>query len=47
MDDLSNVDKEEQRDILDEAYLYITEGHYPGGCEEEKALFFAGSVLYL
>ena len=31
IDDLGNVDGEEQRDLLDEAYLYITEGRYPDG----------------
>ena len=36
MDDLSNVDEEEQGDLLDEAYLYITEGRYPDGCGADR-----------
>ena len=36
MDDLSNVDEEEQEEVLNEAYLYITEGRYPDGCGADK-----------
>ena len=53
MDDLSNVDEEERRDLLDEAYLYITEGRYPDGCRAKrkrtirgKAKKFNGELFY-
>ena len=36
MDDFSNINEEEQRDILNEAYLYITKGRYPDGCETDR-----------
>ena len=36
MDDFSNMDEDEQRDLLDEAYLYITEGCYPDGCGADQ-----------
>ena len=31
-DDLSNVDKEEQKDLLDKVCVYITERCYPDEC---------------
>ena len=36
MDVLSNLNEEGQRDLLDEAYLYITEGRYPDGCGADR-----------
>ena len=39
MDNLSNMDEEEKRDLLDEAYLYITKGRYPDGCGARRIFF--------
>ena len=41
MDDLSNMDeKNRELDLLDEAYLYITEGCYPDGCGADRKRTF-------